>query len=282
MSENEQIEVTESDATPTEITPEVTTEAPLESGSQETVAPESGAEAEETVSKKDFNKAWYKKSEAEREREAFRRENEDLRAQLTSQTQTPQGDQEPLSREQFDWDDDKFNAAVIAREVSKQVAAAETKRAAEADKRAGDDLIAAFNEKGAAYAADNPEYVERNAQAAQARIEFSDAIQETILESDNGPALHDYLLSNPSEIKALNALKPLKVAAFLGRIEERMSQTTTTPEKKTTQAPNPITPVSTGSSSGNDSLDPNAEGISMEEMDRRQKAEWVREHGRTG
>lgn len=76
-------------------------------------------------------------------------------------------------------------------------------------------------------------------------VPVSLTFQELILASENGPKLMYELAKNREEFERINKLSPLAAARELGKFEAKISKSTEVkPEiKKTTKAPNPITPV---------------------------------------
>ncbi len=79
---------------------------------------------------------------------------------------------------------------------------------------------------------------------------------ETIQASDVGPDVAYYLGSNPKEADRISRLSPFLQAKEIGKIEAKLA--TDPPVKKTTAAPQPITPVSarTTGSPAYDTTDP--------------------------
>lgn len=102
-------------------------------------------------------------------------------------------------------------------------------------------------------------YTERVESFKKATADFEDVLAEVddvitsptvtqiIVESENGPALAYELAKNREEFERINKLPPLAAARELGRIESKIAAKATEekkPEpKKTTKAPQPITPV---------------------------------------
>lgn len=74
-------------------------------------------------------------------------------------------------------------------------------------------------------------------------LKISPVMVDTILFSDAAEDVLYYLGQHPDESAKIAALPPLRVAHELGKIEARL--TAPPPRKKTTQAPDPITPVTT-------------------------------------
>jgi uncharacterized protein YozE (UPF0346 family) len=82
-------------------------------------------------------------------------------------------------------------------------------------------------------------------------IKFSLALEESIISSENGPALVYELLKNKEELDRINSLHPLVAAREIGKLEARLAKASESSEKKeikTTKAPKPLTPVGTKSS----------------------------------
>lgn len=80
-------------------------------------------------------------------------------------------------------------------------------------------------------------------------IPMSLAVQQTILDSDNGPKLMYELAKNKEDYKRICSLQPLQAARELGKIEARVSAETSSPQKevKTPRAPKPLKPVTSAS-----------------------------------
>lgn len=78
-------------------------------------------------------------------------------------------------------------------------------------------------------------------------IPVSPTVQQIIVTSENGPELMYELAKNPKEYERICSLPPLAAARELGKIESKLSsqsKDTKKPEtKKTTKAPEPISPV---------------------------------------
>ena len=81
-------------------------------------------------------------------------------------------------------------------------------------------VFAGFNERSAAVRQANPDF---DAVLQSAAIGVSDAVMETILESDDGPAVAYHLAKNPTELYRLNAMTERQQVFELGRISARLS-----------------------------------------------------------
>jgi hypothetical protein len=87
-------------------------------------------------------------------------------------------------------------------------------------------------------------------------LRITSVMAETIQASDVGPDVAYYLGSNPKEADRISRLSPFLQAKEIGKIEAKLA--TDPPVKKTTAAPQPITPVSarTTGSPAYDTTDP--------------------------
>jgi acyl carrier protein phosphodiesterase len=73
------------------------------------------------------------------------------------------------------------------------------------------------------------------------QLRITDVMAETIKASDLGPDLAYWLGSNPKEADRISRLSPLLQAREIGKIEAKLGAEP--PQKKTTSAPAPISPV---------------------------------------
>ena len=172
------------------------------------------------------------------EREARIRELEAMISENERKAQASQPDPDPS---QFDtWE--KYLDAKVEFEAGKKIREIEQQRTIQ-QKNA--ERFANFNERAAAIRQANPDY---DAVLQSAAVNVSNAVMETILESDDGPAVAYHLAKNPTELYRLNAMSERQQVLELGRISARLSAKV--PERKVTQAPPPAPAVkATGSGS---------------------------------
>lgn len=87
-------------------------------------------------------------------------------------------------------------------------------------------------------------------------VSMSPAVQQILVESDNGPELMYELAKNREEFERINKLTPLAAARELGRIESKLAAQAApkTDPKKITKAPQPPTPIN--ASGGSAEKDP--------------------------
>jgi hypothetical protein len=74
---------------------------------------------------------------------------------------------------------------------------------------------------------------------------MSVAVQELLVQSENGPELMYELAKNREAFERINKLTPLAAARELGKFEAQFKKANSNekPEKKITKAPPPIAPV---------------------------------------
>lgn len=240
------------------ITPEVnapdagqTAETNVDTSATKTEAAAPATETtDDTVSKKDFNKAYWKQKQTERE-------NVDLRAQLDQRgTLTPApvipaaSTGEP-TLEQFDFDQDAYTAALVNHRVKEGIgsAFAERDNAAKAERQQADvaKVNDTFNARYDEYASENPEYREI-AEAAGTKA-FAPHINQAVLYAENGPQIDHYLLTHPLEADKLGAMHPTTAAIEIGKISATLSAK---PNIKPSNAPDPIETVGGGGAPSHD------------------------------
>ena len=88
------------------------------------------------------------------------------------------------------------------------------------------------------------------------KLTITTSMAETIQSSDIGPELAYYLGSNPKDAERISRMTPLGQAREIGRIEAKL--VSEPPTKKTTSAPQPISPVTARSigAPSHDTTDP--------------------------
>ena len=88
------------------------------------------------------------------------------------------------------------------------------------------------------------------------KLTITNSMAETIQSSDIGPELAYYLGSNPKDAERISRMTPLGQAREIGRIEAKL--VSEPPTKRTTSAPQPISPVTARSigAPSHDTTDP--------------------------
>lgn len=227
-----------------------TANIPAESSTAQTEAAETATTAQEetkpeTVPKKDFNKAYWKQKQTERENAELRRQLEERNNSVQETPATTQG--EP-TLEQFDYDQDAYMAAIVDHRVKSGISNAFAERDKQAQERKqqteAQEVSQKFNNNLAQYIAENPEYEE--VAAAAGGKAFAPHVNQAVLHSDNGPAIDHHLLVNPDVAEKLGAMSPIQATIEIGKISAQLSKPK---EVKTTGAPPPIETVGSGAGS---------------------------------
>lgn len=263
--------------------------------------PTTGAEGEEASRKAGAHQAGvFFKERKERTlqdtQDEIRSERETL-AELKRQTEaartaapadaTPKlGPMPRLEDEDVNFDQDVL-AQRLATWVDKRMEAGfsefETRRAA---KQADDDAKATvddFDKRAEDYAQENPEYRELF-ELSKGVIQPSSALSQAIVLSDNGPAVHHALLSDPKEYERINKLPDVQAVIAFGKLEASMSlpegQKKNPAKRDQTDLPRPLgSAVGGGASTGRDSsTDIYEKNLSPEEYERREQNAWNQDH----
>jgi hypothetical protein len=190
---------------------------------------------------KRINKVTADKHEERRKREAAEKQAEELKAKLEAiEAQKPKLEKPTLA--QHDYDEEAFNQAQVNYQVQEQVKAElETQKARQAqlNQQAEAQRVAdSFNEQAAALGKDDFDTV------IQSVPELPAGVAEAIMQESNGAELAYHLGTHLDIADKLAAMTPAAAMMELGRISSRM---TAKPEIKTSAAPDPIEPVSSGS-----------------------------------
>jgi hypothetical protein len=214
-------------------------------------AVEKSATASNTVSQEEFNKLYFQLKQAERERDAAQSAKESKK-EVSAPKVAP-------TLEDFDFDDDKFNAAAFEFKVAEQVAAAlEVQKQHSVQEKiaaAKQEVAQTFNQRAVEYAAKNPSY-EQAIAAAGSEAVFSSHIQEVVLQSEVGPAIDHKLLSDPALLHKLNTMNTTQAIMELARIEASLTSASPTAKAtapvKVSNAPEPIETVGGGGRASDD------------------------------
>lgn len=221
----------------------------------------SPAPQERPISQQRFNEVYWQAKEAERR-------NQQLEQRLLElETKGTEAPTSAPTLEKFDYDETAYAQAReayqlnLVREEARKTARDELERdknfAKEMTKKQKQDE---FLKRAGEYALSNPEYDEVTRRAGAAGVAINQAATNIIMESEKGPALHHYLLANPTVLEDLNAIQdPAMVGMKVGQIMMNMQTV------RSTGAPPPINPGEGGAISKKSLYD---EDISMEEFER--------------
>lgn len=200
---------------PTESAPVIAEEEPKEDGFQ-----------------KRINKVTADKYTEKRRADALQEELEKLRA-----TPAPIGKAPTL--EEFDHDEEAFNAANIKYQVAEAVKAEKLELQNEANQATAVQAQKAFNERIAAM--NKADFAE----VANAVPQLPAGVADALVQSENGAELIYHLGTHLDMADKLANMTPQAAMMELGRISANMSAK---PDVKTSAAPDPIEPISSGGS----------------------------------
>jgi hypothetical protein len=184
----------------------------------------------------------WEKNQREREAEHWRRIAEQAQQRREPEPPAPQPEAKAPTLEQFNYDEGKYQAALVefaraeARNTVEQLLA---RREAETAARAKAET---FEKRQAEFMAKTPEYEAKVLR--DPTLPISEVMAEVIKESEDGPALALYLAEN-RELAAQIARLPERAAAReLGRLESKLeakreAATRPAPKPNVSQAPPP-------------------------------------------
>jgi hypothetical protein len=198
-----------------------------------------------------INEAVGKQRQAERERDAARREAEDLRKKLTPPDPTKYDDVSKLTADQ------------VAHTIDSREAERLDRRATEAEQIAERAVAEAWLERVSDFKADNPDFEE-----VAYKAPITDATAKLVAEMEDGPAIAYWLGKNPSEARRIDRLSERAKMVEMGRISARISMP---PPRRTTEAPKPVSAVG-GKNAGRSDFDP--ENASMAEYVAKRNGGW--------
>jgi len=219
--------------------------------------PESSEDTPENGEEKPKKKTgWQRKIEKQE------RENEELRNRLaavegkladpakdspTQADETPKnfsGKPEPKAE---DFDTYEKYTKALARwefaEIRAEEAFNENQRSA---KQARETAVKSFQDRAKEAAKKYDDFEE----VIESDLEISSAVHACMIESEHGPEIAYHLAKNPAEAERLNKLSPLAAAREIGKLETKFATAAAAPKPKpSSQAPDPITPVSSRAAS---------------------------------
>lgn len=204
---------------------------------------------QDIISKQRFNQVYYKAKQAERDNDALRQENAALKQRTPTVGKVPE-----LS--DYDFNEEKLaRAKVVYEDKLVQSRIDEAVELKFQDISKGEKAQSAlqvenkFLERSAEYAVQNPEYDTVLGQAHG--VQINQTASDIIMTSENGPAIHHHLLTNPVLLEKINSMQnPGLVGAELGRLESKLQI------KPRSKAPEPITPEGGGAATNQTLYDP--------------------------
>jgi len=198
-------------------------------------SPEEKAEAEEHKKKTGSQRARERAERLERENQALR--DALARGQgapaTTPETDTPASKPDPNDPK---WKSHaEYEEARIAHEVDRRISEREQRTRAQAEQEK-------WKQREEATAAKYEDYQEVFQDFIALRP--SDTLKQAILKIEVGPEIVYFLGNNATELRRLNALDPVGQVLEIGELRARFKTPPPKTEKKTTQAPPPVKPLS--------------------------------------
>lgn len=238
-------------------TPEVENQdASVESATTEGEQEEPSHENGEDGVQKRINKLTAEKYAEKRKREAIEARLQEIESKQSSPAVANQG---KPTLEQYDYDSDAYQEALIDWKVQEKLAASQTaaqRSQAEAQSRQRDD---AFDKAEAKYVEKNPDYVD----LVQNLPRFSQTTLTTIKMQDNGPQLVHYLGKHLELADKIASLDSYSAAVQIGMISAKLSANVKS-VKQTSTAPNPIDPIRPSGSKMSDNISSHVKGAKFE------------------
>lgn len=186
-------------------------------------------ESPQSVPYSRFNEVYYQKKQAEKELQALREEQ-------AKQAPPPQANDPTKPKlEQFDYDEEKFNDALLDWKLEQRDQQARIQQQQQEQQQKYGD----FRKKQERYIDKNPNYQQLAMQADAAGVQFNDNLADMILNSEAGVQIHHHLLANPDKLERLNVQSPLQAMREVVRLEQSFTKAKPKPVSRT---PDPIKP----------------------------------------
>ena len=173
----------------------------------------------------------------ERDRDHWR----ELALKNASPAPAPVAPQGKPTLEQFEYDQERYNDALVDWKLSERDKAAEAKRKEQETKEAAEKRTKSFAERETKYAATNSEYRSVSAIGNDPSFVCTPAMAEAILEAEDGPAILHHLDTHRDEASRIAQMSPTQAALALGRIVAQITAPAPViPEPQITAAPKPV------------------------------------------
>jgi len=183
---------------------------------------------------KRINKVTADKWEEKRRADALQKKLDDIEANKPKSSEVV----EPKI-EDFDFDDAKFQSALVDYRVDKRLQANDIKLQEDSEVRASQARTATFLENAEGLAKEKPDFSEvlRNMPTLQPTV------LAAVMEDSKGPELAYYLGTHLDITDKIVSMNPIAAAIEIGRISQRLAEPT---QIKPSSAPEPIKAVSSG------------------------------------
>tara|TARA_B110000908_G_C10235081_1_gene442827 strand:- start:1000 stop:1845 length:846 start_codon:yes stop_codon:yes gene_type:complete len=267
MSDEEATEVVEDTPVSTEggsAVEEITQEAPAVEA-EVSDEPQAESDGEDTTEDKEVKRnSVQKRIKQLTSQKREMTEKLDAQERMLQQFRTQNQDEVALSRpnlEQFDYDEQRFNAAVdeynqkSTQRTIHQALAEQQRYQTEAVRQESNRLaIEQFSEKSNEFAIEHADYFEKvQAPNFVAAFKSAPVLQKAALQTDNAPAVLYHLAQNPNLAQELRMSDEFTAAMQIGRISEKLGSPVVA--KTNSNAPTPIRPVGNTASVNKDPSD---------------------------
>lgn len=250
-------------------------EAELSEGAEETPQSESAADSETDEEKGEGEKPEEKKKggfqrridKLTTERKQLAAENEELKRKLAGEPAAQPKSEATAAKPKPDdftsYDDyvEKLAEWTTDQAEAKREAKRQAQEASRKAEQAQAEVSNVWQSRVKEFAATAPDF-EDVLEAVDTPI--SPALTQALLDSEHGPAIAYELAKNTKEIERLNTLSPIAVAREIGRLEAAKAKPAAA--KRTTLAPEPISPVTRGKASGHRFGDPDMSYAEYEKL----------------
>lgn len=199
-----------------------------------------------------LNKLAFEKREEKRKRKALEEENARLKAEA------PKAETAKPKLEDFDYDSDAFNAAVIKYEVQQGLQVIQQSTKADQKAREQETIQHKFNARVAEFSKKAPDYAEHIPNLP----EFQPETLNAILQMDDGPEVALYLAKHADIADKIADATPAAAGITLGKISLQLSNAK--PKPKPSAAPDPIDPLIQAGVTAGEKVDPLLKGATFE------------------
>lgn len=222
--------------------------APVEAEAETKAESATAAEEVETPSEPDgvqkrINKITADKYEQKRRADAL---EEELKALKANQQQTAPVDTKEPTPEDFDFDDAKYQAALIDYKINQRLSVQEQHQRQQQEQQKQEQINQGFNQKVAEFVETAPDYVEVVGNIPQLPQDTLNAVMQL----DNGPQIAYYLGKHLDVADEIANSSPIAAAMRLGEIRAQLANPK--PSSKPSAAPAPVETVTSSGSSDKD------------------------------
>lgn len=222
------------------------TEQQEEEIQEEESAPSPAEDPGEEEPKK--NRVQERINQLTKEKYAQARRVEELERQLKDLNRPKEPESlKPPKWEDFDYDDDRFNQAnasyiqqLVAKEAGNALSSIKQREQAEAESKRQNDIVSSHMARVDEFMESHKDF----SQVAANIPDLSDQAVLAIMSAENSPSIVYHLGKNLDLAEQIANSDSVTAARMIGRLEAQLS---VTPPKKSTNAPDPVTPIKAGS-----------------------------------